>query len=211
MDPLTLALLAGGATAVSNLPSMRKTELEREQERRLKALQRQQELGSLGLTEQEQAQISERYRGMQDQARAQQEALLGQYSTMQGQPGQTALQQVAAGEQAARIASEQAQAIAAADLQAKQEQEAELLDLQAALSEQKRTRQEAMLEPLTAGVETFIKGQTLQSLAGIPKKDLTKEQSSTIKKYMKEYGLNEQEATTLFEEIDLQDMKYLGL
>jgi hypothetical protein len=211
MDPLTLALLAGGATAIGNIPSMRKTELEREQERRLKALQRQQELGSLGLTEQEQAQISERYSGMQDQARAQQEALLGQYSTMQGQPGQTALQQVAAGEQAARIASEQAQAIAAADLQAKQEQEAELLDLQAALSEQKRTRQEAVLEPVVSGAEAYIKGQTLQSLAGLAKTGTEKEREAVISKYKKMFDLTDTESRELFDALDIEDMKYLGL
>lgn len=211
MDPLTLALLAGGATAIGNIPSMRKTELEREQERRLKALQRQQEVGSLGLTEQEQAQISERYSGMQDQARAQQEALLGQYSTMQGQPGQTALQQVAAGEQAARIASEQAQAIAAADLQAKQEQEAELLDLQAALSEQKRTRQEAVLEPVVSGAEAYIKGQTLQSLAGLAKTGTEKEREAVISKYKKMFDLTDTESRELFDALDIEDMKYLGL
>ena len=42
MDPLTLALIAGGATAVQNLPSMLPSETERMNKKELEALKRRQ-------------------------------------------------------------------------------------------------------------------------------------------------------------------------
>ena len=168
MDPLTLALIAGGATAVQNLPAYFKSDLEKDQAKRLKELQRREELGALGLSDKERAALNDQFSGAQAQAAAQQKALMGQYSAQTGQPGQAALGMVAAGEAQRNLAAQQAQAVTQADIAEAEKQRQEMIDLQAALSEQKRARQEALVAPLTQGIEAFAGAQNLAALSGQP-------------------------------------------
>jgi len=61
MEPITLALLtaAAGAT-IKNAPALIKSDLEKEQEKRLKELREREAAGGLGLTEEERAAIEGR-------------------------------------------------------------------------------------------------------------------------------------------------------
>ena len=57
MNPLTMALVAGGGSAIGALPSVIPSKFERDQKKRLRDMQRKQEMGTLGLTDRERASI----------------------------------------------------------------------------------------------------------------------------------------------------------
>jgi hypothetical protein len=219
MDPLTLALLAGGASLIGGLPDIIPSKFEKEQKKRLQDLQRRQELGTLGLSPEEQALIGSQFETQQAQADARQKALMEQYSSLQGTPAGSALAMQEAGLQGKQIGAQQARAVAQANLAQKAAQEQEIIDLQAAQGEMARQRAEALVAPLEAGAGAFLQGQTLQTLAGTPKKTITNQMTGqpqevdmrVVNNYMKQFGLNEQEALQLYEEFDIKDQYYLGL
>jgi len=228
MDPLTLALIAGGATAVSNIPNLVKTDLEKEQERRLKALRRREELGTLGLTAAERSAIDAQFTGQQAQVAAGQQAQMGQYGALQAQPGQAALGMVAAGDAQRRLAAQQAQAVTSADLNKSEREKQDILDLSAAQSEAKQQRLEAVVAPLAAGAQTFIGAETMASLMGqgVSPQDAaavvnastsvaggtaSQQRGAQVGQYMTQYGLSFEEAKRLFGENDERDDFYMGL
>jgi len=89
MGPLaTAALISGGATLVGNLPSIIPSKYEREQNKRLKELERRQEMGLLGLTERQEQQMQTQFRNTRDQAQRRQDAEMRRLSTPTAQPGQ---------------------------------------------------------------------------------------------------------------------------
>jgi len=230
MDPITLAaLISGGATLAASIPEMRKTELEKEQERRLKDLQRRQELGALGLTDAERSQITSQFAGQQAQAQAQQKALLGQYAGLQGQPAAQALAGVASGEAARNLAAQQAQALTAADFQKREQEKQDILDLTAAQTQMKKDRQAAMMAPIEAAGSAALQAYTMNQLLGLspqqqqaigyqgqatnvpvklPQSEIFEQK---ISDYQKQYGLSRPEALRLYAEFDATDEKYLGL
>lgn len=209
MDPLTLALIAGGATALGGLPDIIPSKFEREQKKRLTDLQRQQELGTLGLSAEEQALMASQYEGMQQQADARNRALMEQYSALGGTPAGQAVAMQEAGLQSKQLAAGQARQMAAANLARKRELEQEILDLQAAQGEMARQRAEALVAPIEAGAGAFIQGQTLKTLAGPQTAEAAK--AKQIANYQQQYGLTEQEAMQLYGEFDEKDMFYMGL
>jgi hypothetical protein len=212
MDPLTMALLAGGASAVGALPDIIPSKFEREQKRRLQGLQRQQELGTLGLTPEERALMAEQYEGLTQQAGDQQRALMEQYSSLQGTPAGAAVAMQQAGQQTRQLAAAQARDVARADLAKAAAQEQEILDLQAAQGEMAQARREAMVAPIEAGTSAYLQGKTLETLAGTGAgMDAARAQSQQIAKYMEQYGLTKEEATQLYGEFDVNDMFYMGL
>lgn len=219
MDPLTLALIAGGGALVGGLPDIIPSKFEREQKARLKDLQRRQELGTLGLSPEEQALISSQFETQQAQADARQRALMEQYSSVAGTPAGSALAMQEAGLQSKQVGAEQARAVAQANLAQKQAQEQEIIDLQTAQGEMARQRAEALVAPLEAGAGAYIQGQTLKTLAGVPKGTIMNQATGlpqevdmrVINNYQKQFGLSEQEALQLYEEFDVMDQYYLGL
>ena len=218
MDPLTLALIAGGASLAGGLPDIIPSKYERDQKKKLKELQRQQELGTLGLTTDEQSRIAEQFAGQGEQAAAAQKAMMSQYGQLQGQPGQAAVAMVAAGEQAQRIGAEKARAITAADLQKKAEQEQEIRDLEAAQAEYRKARQEALVRPLvegaTAGVSSVLQQQAINQLLGIesaqPAKPVSpyREIAKTITQ--NEYGFTDTEFDNWWATVPADQQAYYG-
>ncbi len=212
MDPLTMALLAGGASAVGALPDIIPSKFEREQKKRLQGLQRQQELGTLGLTPEERALMAEQYEGLTQQAGDQQRALMEQYSSLQGTPAGAAVAMQQAGQQTRQLAAAQARDVARADLAKAAAQEQEILDLQAAQGEMAQARREAMVAPIEAGTSAYLQGKTLQTLAGTDAAGVGLDaQAQQIAAYQKQYGLTKEEATQLYGEFDVNDMFYMGL
>ena len=227
MDPLTLMLIAGGATAVSNIPNMIKTDLEKEQEKRLKELRRREELGALGLTAAEKSAIDAQFTGQQAQVAAGQQALMGQYGAMQAQPGQAALGMMAAGDAQRRLAAQQAQTVTAADIQEAEREKQDILDLQTAQSEMKQQRLEAMVAPIASGAQTYVGAQNIQSLvgrgvdpqaaaaavgaasSGAP--SFEQQRGTQVGQYMTQYGLSFEEAKRLYGDFDKKDDFYMGL
>ena len=62
------ALLSGAGTAIGALPDIIPSKYERDQKKRLREMQRKQEMGALGLTERERAAIESQMRGARQQA-----------------------------------------------------------------------------------------------------------------------------------------------
>jgi len=208
------------------LPAYFKSDLEKDQAKRLKELQRREELGALGLSDKERAALNDQFSGAQAQAAAQQKALIGQYSAQTGQPGQAALGMVAAGEAQRNLAAQQAQAVTQADIAAAEKQRQEMIDLQAALSEQKRARQEALVAPLTQGIEAFVGGQQFSQLMGTQKPGLLEQrqikqaqqaadlaaqtakndamvaQALAVSRMQQEWGLSPQQAEAFYKSSD---------
>jgi len=228
MDPLTLALISCGATAASNIPNLVKTDLEREQERRLKALRRREELGTLGLTAAERSAIDAQFTGQQAQVAAGQAAQMGQYGALQAQPGQAALGMMAAGEAQRRLAAQQAQAVTSADIQEAEREKQDILDLKTAQSEMKQQRLEAAVAPIAAGAQTFIGAETMAGLMGqgVSPQDAaavvsaansvaggtaSQQRGAQVGQYMTQYGLSFDEAKRLYGDFDEKDDFYMGL
>ena len=217
MDPLTLALLAGGASLVGGLPDIIPSKYERDQKKELKDLQRKQELGMLGLSEREQQQIANQYAAAQEQAQAYQNAQMQRFGAMSAQPGQAALGMVAAGEQGQKIGQQAAQQMAALDLAKKSEQEQYIKDLEATQAEYKRARQEALVRPIvegaTAGVSSVLQQQAINQLLGTgetPAKPVSPYRDIAKTITQNEYGFTDQEFDDWWGSLDENQQKYYG-
>lgn len=166
MDPLTMALISAGITTATNLPQIIPSRYERDQKKELEKLQRQQELGQLGLTERERNALASQYGTTLAQQQARTDAEMRRLSGMSAQPQQAMLgaQAAAATEQA--LGADVAQRINQADLQAVAQDEQQIRDLKAAQGEYAQQRREALVEPLAAGGQAYLSGNTLETLIG---------------------------------------------
>ncbi len=131
MGPLTMAGIAAGATAAKTGLQAIPTKFEREQKRRLKELQRKQELGLLGLTEAERAQIDSQLRGAREQAQRRTDAEIARLSTPTAQQGQQLMAAQLGAEGRQRMEADLAGQILGMDIQRQREQEADIAALEA--------------------------------------------------------------------------------
>jgi hypothetical protein len=166
MDPLTLALIAGGSTLAGNLPAIIPSRYEREQKKELEKLQRQQELGQLGLTDREQNALASQYGTVLAQQQARTDAEMRRMGGINAQPQNAILsaQAAAANEQA--LGADMAQQINMQDLAAIGQDEQLITDLKAAQGEYEQQRREAIVEPVAAAGMAYTQGQTLAALTG---------------------------------------------
>lgn len=230
MDPLTLALLAGGSSLVGGLPDIIPSKYEREQKKELKDLQRQQELGMLGLSERERNVLQNAYQPQISQQQAYADAERARLAGMSAQPGAQALAMQAAGDRSLQLQSQVAQQVAMADLQKKAEQEQQIRDLKAAQAEYAKKRQEALVGAVTQGVEGFIGGQNLAALTGTAKPGLMEQrqikqaqqaadlaaqtakndamvaQALAVSRMQQEWGLTQQQAEEFYKSSDWSAM-----
>lgn len=170
MDPVTLAILAGAAgTALSNVGGLvGGAKLQQENKKRLEALKKREEMGTLGLTAKEEAAIAGRLRGAQKTAQEQSEALQKRLLAGGGMAtGGQALASEAAAQQA-RMEAESgvAQQILQADLEREQQQKDEMRALEAAIAERRREAVGAVSaiagSALEAGLTTSAQQATIQ-------------------------------------------------
>jgi hypothetical protein len=205
MDPLTLALLASGATAVGALPDIIPSKFEREQKKRLQDLQRQQELGALGLTDQERSALENKMQTTARQAMQQADLTQRQYAQQLGgaQSGLALLGQQIGAEQGARTQAQVQQAIEEQDLAKKQRQEQELRALEAQQAEYKRKRAEALTKPITAGAETYTSQMATDKLMNYrlqlaqQQQQAQKAQQQAVQDYASYFGTTDQELMDL--------------
>lgn len=152
------ALGAAAGQAISAIPALIKTDAEKENERRLKELQRMQEMGTLGLTEAEkqqlytmqQGQAASQLRGAQTQIRSAGAALGG------GGAGAEALRQAQLAEGMAATEANISRGIEAQNLERKRQQEDEIQARIAAESQAKQQRIAAITGVAATGVDTFL-------------------------------------------------------
>ena len=199
MNPLLLAGLIGVAgETISQLPTIIPSNYDREQKRKLKALQSREELGMLGLTEQErnvlEGRLSSRTQQASDYAEAQRNRLLA--GTGSGVQAGAALQQAALVDEA-RARSEVAmqQVIEEQDLAEKQREINEVRALEAAVAQRKQEQKQAVANVAASGAEAvagaFGQGQLMQG---------AKEPSpSSVNILVQRYDMSEDEARGLLE------------
>jgi hypothetical protein len=158
--------MVGGA--LEAIPSLIKTDAEKENEKRLAALRRQQEMGTLGLTEAEKQsmytagtnQIGNRLQQAQAQSRAVGAAGMGTGA------GAAQLQQAQLAEAQANLAAGVSQGVEAKNLERKRELEEEMQGRIATDSEYNQKRLQAGLGILSGGlaggIESYKQEQTIQ-------------------------------------------------
>jgi hypothetical protein len=196
MDPLTLSLLgqagiAAAGTAIGALPDIRKSDYERAQARELEKLKREQELGMLGLTEQERARIENMLAPKAQQSQAFAQAERQRLTGESTQFGRELLAQQMADETAQRRAAEIDAQILQLDLQKQAQQEQQIRDLEAAQGEYQRRRQEALVAPLQAGAEAAASALAIEKLLQLPPQ-------RALPMMQQQYGLSPAEAQVFY-------------
>jgi hypothetical protein len=166
-------LMPGVGTAVGGaigaglgaIPTLVKTDAEKENERRLNELRRMQEMGTLGLTEAEKQAIygsqQSAIQGQMQQAQAQIRAAGA--AGMQGGAGAEQLRQLQAAEQQAGLQAGAARQVEAQDLLRKRELEDEIQQRIAAQSLAKQERVEAAMQIPMAAAGAFA-GQQIGAM-----------------------------------------------
>ena len=156
MDPLTMSLIAGAGTAVGALPDIIPSKYERDQKKRLREMQRKQEMGALGLTDRERSQIDSQMRGARQQAQQYAEAERARLTQPTAQPQMALLGQQMQDESRQRLEADLASQILGMDLTRKAQQEQEIKDLEAAQAQYRRARAEGLTAPFQAGAESYV-------------------------------------------------------
>jgi hypothetical protein len=166
MDPLTMSLIAGAGTAVGALPDIIPSKYERDQKKKLREMQRKQEMGALGLTERERSAIESQMRGARQQAQQYAEAERARLTQPTAQPQMALLGQQMADEGRQRLEADLASQILGLDLQRKQQQEQEIKDLEAAQAQYRRARAEGLTAPVQSAAEAYVSQMALERLLG---------------------------------------------
>lgn len=198
MDPLTLALIAGGATAIGGLPDIIPSQHERNQKRELEKLQRQQEMGALGLSDAERKLLEDTYQmktqSSFDAASAQRDRLLQGGMGVGG--ADKLLADAATAEAQGRVAAQNAQAVEAANIQKAKEQEQLIRDLQAAQGEYARARADALVAPFSAAGGAYVGQMGAEALlkAGVKEAGGTASEMMGVQNLMNEWGLTQGQA-----------------
>jgi len=168
MDPITLAILGSVAgSAIGALPSIIPSKFEREQKKRLEALQRREEMGTLGLTDKEQSVLEGRLETKADSAeefaQSERERLL---ATQSG--GATAGAKLLGAQVASEMEREQNRAIdqsvAEQDLAKQQRQIDEIRALEAAQGQYAANRTQAIAGVVGSGVEAGFSSAAQQKI-----------------------------------------------
>lgn len=167
MDPLTLSLIAGGGAAIGALPDIIPSKYERDQKKRLREMQRKQEMGALGLTEQQRSAIEGQMRGARQQAQQYADAERARLTQPTAQPQMALLGQQMQDETRQRLEADLASQILNLDLQRKAEQEQEIKALQAAQGEYARRRAEGLTAPFQSGAEAYVGQIGMERLLGL--------------------------------------------
>jgi hypothetical protein len=193
---LPIAAAAGGA-AIEAIPSFLPNAATRENKRRLEELQKMQELGTLGLTEEEkqsifgsqQAQIQGALQSSQAQARA------AGAAGMQG-AGAAQLQAAKAAETQANLVAQAQRGLEAANIQRKRELEQEIQARIAAKAEKSQERAAAIAKIGSAGFEAGMEELGLSSITGGSKIG-----GSEISNAARELGMSEEAVTDMLRKI----------
>lgn len=181
---------------IQAIPALIKTDAEKENERRLKELQRQQEMGTLGLTEAEKQQLFTTAQGQAaGQMRQAQTGIRAAGAALGGSgAGTEALRQAQLAEGMSAIQAGISQNVEAQNLQRKRELEDEIQARIAAKSEAENARLAAATGIAATGVQSFserlAQEQTIQGKAP---------SASELTAVSKLYGVDETTAAGLIE------------
>ena len=177
MDPLTMAAISAGATALGSLPKAIPSRYDREQKKRLQELERRQEMGLLGLTEAERAQIESSLRGPREQAQRRSDAEIARLSSPTVQPGQQLMAAQMGAESRQRLEADLASQILGLDLQKKAQEEADIEALRAGQELKRQERINAALAPIQSAAESYVGQMGLERLINVS--NMTPQQRQT--------------------------------
>ena len=149
-------MLSGAGTAIGALPDIIPSKYERDQRKRLREMQRKQEMGALGLTEQQRSAIEGQMRGARQQAQQYADAERARLTQPTAQPQMALLGQQMQDESRQRLEADLASQILNMDLARQAQQEQEIKDLQAAQAQYRRARAEGLTAPFQAGAEAYV-------------------------------------------------------
>jgi len=166
MDPLTMSLIGAAGTVAGGVPDLYKSKFERDQQKRLRELQRKEDMGALGLTDRERASIQSQMRGTRQQAQAYADAERARLTQPSAQPQMALLGQQLTDESRQRLEADLASQILGLDLERKAEQEQEIKDLEAAQAYAKRQRLEAAMAPFETAGEAYVSQMGIERLLG---------------------------------------------
>jgi hypothetical protein len=198
MDPITLAILGATAgTAISQLPNIIPSKFEREQKKRMQALQRKEEMGLLGLTDKERAALEGRLESKSTAAadfaaQERQRALAGMG---QGVAGASLLEAQVADEQLRSQNTAINQAIAEQDLAKEQAQIDEVRALEAAQGEFAARRAQGIASIGAAGVEAGFSSAAQQKII----QGATTPSQNSVSAIAQLYGISDDQARGLIE------------
>ncbi len=168
MGPLTMAGIAAGATAAKAGLQAIPTKFEREQKKRLKELQRKQELGLLGLTEAERSQIESQLRGPREQAQRRSDAEIARLNTPTAQSGQQLLAAQLGSEGRQRMEADLASQLLGMDIQRQREQEADIAAMEAGQGLQQAELRSNLAAIPMAGAEAYMGQMALDRMLNAP-------------------------------------------
>tara|TARA_R110000868_G_scaffold259063_1_gene516789 strand:- start:83 stop:973 length:891 start_codon:yes stop_codon:yes gene_type:complete len=151
-----MALAAGAGTGIGALPDIIPSRYERDQKKRLREMQRKQEMGALGLTKAERDAIEGQMRGTRQQAQSYADAERARLTQPSAQPQMALLGQQMADEGRQRLEADLASQVLGMDLSRQASQEQEIKDLEAAQGEYRRRRFEGAVAPFQSGAETYV-------------------------------------------------------
>jgi hypothetical protein len=186
MNPVSIAALTGAlGTAIGSAPDLIPSDIERSQKAELKRLQRQAEMGALGLTEQEKAALEAQMAGTvgqaAQQAKQERERLLAGSGAALG--GQQAALAVAAEGQRQEAQSKLAQEMQALDMQKQAMQTERIRELEGATAETKQRRMAAVAGILGAAGEGAMTEKAQQALIQRAKEPTPQEIAATMQMY----------------------------
>jgi hypothetical protein len=198
-SPLLLAgLIGAGGELLSNAPKILGSKYERDQKAKLEELRRKEELGLLGLTEQERSVLEGRLQGRSQQASAAAAAERGRLlaGSMGGATAGTALQEaVLQDEGRARQEVAMQQVIEEQDIAEKQRYLEELAAIEASVAQTAADRKQALFNTFASGAEAVVgasaQGKLIQGSKG--------PSPQSINILAQRYGLGEDEARGMLE------------
>lgn len=212
ISPLLAGALIGAAgTAAQGVASIVPTKIERSQKEELAKLKRQQELGALGLTPAEMEAYQNRLGGRVEQAATQ--AAQDRARLLAGAGGATGGQQmaqaVAADEQRMKLEADASAKMLELDIARKKEQEERIRALEAADSEARAKRIQAIVGAGLAGATGAIQGAAVSKMMSGPK-DISPELLNDISQ---KYGVSTEAARGIADQMikSSDSSKYLEL
>lgn len=183
MNPVQIAALTGAlGTAVGSAPDLIPSQVERSQKAELKRLQRQAEMGALGLTEQEKSALEAQMAGQvgqaAQQAKQERERLLA--GSGQALGGQQAALSIAAEAQRQEAQSALAQQMQTLDMQKKAMQTERIMDLEGATAEARQRRIAAVAGILGGALEAGMTEKAQQAIIQRSKEPTPQELATTM-------------------------------
>ena len=160
-----MGLITAGAYAAKEIPgAYTEYQTDKSQKKRLKELERLEEMNALGLTEEQFANYRQRLGAPVLQAQKRTDAEMRRLATPSAQPARQLQQAMLAQQNRESIEAQIASNILGIDLKRQAQQRQEMKDLRAAQDVRRQQKYDAITDPILAGTEAYIMAQTMDTL-----------------------------------------------